>query len=172
MSLTLADARETGPAVAGKPLAHWRLPTSHRIESLADAERITGFYRRRRTIEHVFRTLGTKGFDIEALRIRDDDPFGKLAAAVLIAAVTAMQLVHERDRAANRPIRDAFAAALLRRLCASLEGKAKEQKNPHPHDSRAFAAWTRARLGGGNGCYGKPGPIVMVNGLVRYQNIK
>jgi len=76
VSLTLVDAREIGPATPGKPLAHWRLLTSHTVRTLVDAERIAGFYRRRRTIEQVFRTLETKGGgDIEALRIRDDEPF-------------------------------------------------------------------------------------------------
>ena len=175
VSLTLVDAREIGPATPGKPLAHWRLLTSHTVRTLVDAERIVGFYRRRWTIEQVFRTLKTRGFDIEALRIRDDEPFEKLAMAALIAAITIMQLVHERDGAAKRPLRDAFDAgddAFLRHLCASLEGKTEKQKNPHPPNSLAFAAWVFARLGGWNCYYGKPGPIVMFNGLIRYQNLR
>ena len=98
-----------------------------------------------------------------------------MTAAALIAAVKVMQLVHERDRAAKRPIRDTFDPgddALLRQLSTSLEGKTEKQKNPHPPDSLAFAAWVLARLGGWNCYYGKPGPIVMFNGLIRYQNLK
>jgi len=109
------------------------LLTSHTVRTLTDAERIVGFYRRRWTIEQVFRTLETRGFDIEALRIRDDEPFEELAMAALIAAITIMQLVHERDGAARRPLRDAFDAgddAFLRHLCASLEGKTEKQTPP------------------------------------------
>ena len=65
--LTLVDAREINPPPGVVP-AHWRLLTTHKVNALADARRIVGFYRLRWTIEQLFRTLKTQGFNIEALR--------------------------------------------------------------------------------------------------------
>jgi hypothetical protein len=56
------------------------------------------------------------------------------------------------------------------------DGKSRRQdgaaENPHPRGSLAYAAWTLARLGGWTGSYGKPGPIVMLAGLVQFHAIK
>jgi Transposase DDE domain len=171
--LTLVEAREINPP-EGSPDISWRLLTSHRVTDLADARRIVGFYRCRWIIEEVFRTLKTKGFDVERLR-QAQGPFEKLVLASLIAAVTVLQLVHERDGAKQRPASDAFDLddiPALEAVCQSLEGRTMRQKNPHPRASLAYAAWVLARLGGWTGYYGKPGPIVMLQGLVQFHAIK
>ena len=174
VSLTLVDAREIDPP-AGVEAAHWRLLTTHEVNDIADARRIVDFYRQRWTIEQLFRTLKTQGFDVEALRQAEEGPFEKLVAASLIAAVTVLQLVRARDGTTGRPLEDAFDPddrPALETVSASLEGKTQRQKNPHPPGSLAFAAWVFARLGGWTGYYGKPGPVVMLRGLVRFQAIK
>lgn len=172
--LTLVEAREVDPP-AGVAPAHWRLLTTHSVNDVADARRIVGFYRQRWTIEQLFRTLKTQGFDVEALCQTEDGPFEKLVAASLIAAVTVLQLVRERDGAGKCPLESAFDPddrPVLETVSASLEGKTARQKNPHPKGSLAFAAWVLARLGGWTGYYGKPGPVVMLRGLVQFQAIK
>lgn len=172
--LTLVEAREIDPP-GDAPPAHWRLLTTHAVADAADARRIVGFYRQRWTIEQLFRTLKTQGFDVEALRLAGGGPFEKLVTASLIAAVTVLQLVRERDGVAKRPLEDAFDPddqPVLETLSASLEGKTARQKNPHPKGSLAFAAWTLARLGGWTGYYGKPGPVVMLAGLVQFHAVK
>ncbi|POR52702.1 hypothetical protein CYD53_105367 [Bosea psychrotolerans] len=63
-------------------------------------------------------------------------------------------------------------AALLEACYARLEGKTARQKNPHPKGSLAYAAWVCARLGGWTGYYGKPGPIVMLEGWLEFQAMK
>ncbi|MGL5116941.1 MAG: IS4 family transposase [Beijerinckiaceae bacterium] len=171
--LTLIEAREVDPPL-GAPDISWRLLTSHRVTDLADARRIVGFYRRRWIIEEVFRALKTKGFDVERLRLAQG-PFEKLVLASLIAAVTVLQLVHERDGARQSPVTDAFDEddiPALEATCTSLEGKTLRQKNPHPKRSLAYAAWVLARLGGWTGYYGKPGSITMLHGLVQFHAIK
>lgn len=173
VALHLVEAREID-APAGVTPAHWRLLTTHQVASLADARRITAFYRERWTIEQLFRVYKTKGFDIEAVRIADETPFEKLAAATLIAAVQVLQLVRDREGAGKRPLEDVFDPAdqpALEAACADLEGKTARQKNPHPRGSLAYAAWVCARLGGWTGYYGKPGPIVTLNGLLRFKAI-
>jgi hypothetical protein len=174
ISLTLVEAREVNPP-EGVEAAHWRLLTTHPVASLTDACRIVGYYRQRWTIEQLFRTMKTQGFDIEAVRIADPAPFEKLAAATLVAAVQVLQLVRDRDGSAGRPLTDVFDAAdqpALQAVCATLEGKTVRQKNPHPPGSLAYASWVCARLGGWTGYYGKPGPIVMLNGLQHFRAIQ
>ena len=52
----LVEAREIAPPPGVAP-AHWRLLTSHRVESFEQARWITQLYRRRRVIEQLFRTI-------------------------------------------------------------------------------------------------------------------
>ena len=179
--ITLIDLREESPPGGVKPL-HWRLLTTHDVETVADALEIAALYRRRWIIEELFRLMKRKGFDIEALRIAEETPRNKLIAAIFIAALHVMQMVHARDGAPAgrpgqglRPVADAFAPddmPLLRALTASLEGKTRRQKNPHPPDSLACAARVCARLGGWTGYYGKPGPIVILAGWTQFQSMK
>jgi hypothetical protein len=173
VELTLVEAREVAPPAGAAP-AHWRLLTTHRVDGLADAVQAVDFYRQRWTIEQLFRVMKTKGFDVEALRIADPAPFEIMAVAILIAAVEVLALVRERDGAARRPLTDVLAAVdqpALEAVSATLEGKTERQKNPHPKGSLAYAAWVCARLGGWTGYYGKPGPIVILNGLLRFKAI-
>lgn len=174
VTLSLVEACEIDPP-AGTPPAHWRLLTTHAVADFTDACRIVGFYRQRWTIEQLFRTLKTQGFDVEALSLAPNGPLEKLVTASLVAAVTVLKLVRERDGIAQRPLEDAFdrdELPALEAISKSLEGKTARQKNPHPKGSLAFAAWVFARLGGWTGYYGKPGPVVMLSGLVQFRAIK
>ena len=177
LSLTLIDLREDA-APAGEAALHWRLFTTRPVATIADALAVADLYRRRWCIEQLFRTLKTKGFDIEGVLVEDEAPFCNLVAAAMVAAVTIQQMVHARDGEASGPLRPAIDAfeeedlPLLEAFCAKLEGKTDRQKNPHPKGSLAFAAWVCARLGGWTGYYGKPGPIVMLSGWVYFQAAK
>jgi Transposase DDE domain len=173
VELTFVEARELNPPAGAKP-AHWRLLTTHPVTNLAQALRVTGFYRQRWTIEQLFRTMKTKGFDIEAVRMADTDAFENLAVATLIAAVKVLQMVRDRDGTANRPISDIIEIenqSAIEAISQSLEGKTERQKNPHPKGSLAYAAWVCGRLGGWTGYYGKPGPVVMFQGMIRLHTL-
>jgi hypothetical protein len=178
LAVTVVDIRETDPPAAETPV-HWRLLTTHAVTDAAEAFAIANLYRRRWAIEQLFRTMKTQGFDIEGLRVEDETPLKNLVMATLVAAVTIQQLVHARDGQAGpgplRPITDAFEIEdqpLLEAFCARLEGKTQRQKNPHPTGSLAYGAWVCARLGGWTGYYGKPGPIVMLEGWLYFQAAK
>ncbi|HEY5209579.1 MAG TPA: IS4 family transposase [Stellaceae bacterium] len=171
--LFLVEAYEVDPPAEAAPI-HWRLLTTHTVASSADAKRITDFYRQRWTIEQLFRVMKTRGFNIEALRIGDAEPFENLAAATLIAAIAVLQMVRDRDGQAGRPatdIIDAAEAPALEAISKSLEGKTQKQKNPHRPGSLAFISWICARLGGWTGYYGKPGPIVLLNGHLQLKTM-
>jgi hypothetical protein len=172
--LTLVEAREVRPPPGTTP-AHWLLLTTHAVAGFAAARRITRFYRARWTIEQVNRTMKTEGFRIETSRVAEGGPFENLAAAVLIAAVQVMQMVGDRDGNAHRPLADVFDPAdqpALEAICATLEGKTARQKNPHKRGSLAYATWVCARLGGWTGYYGKPGPIVILRGLLLFKAMR
>ncbi len=173
VALWFVEACEIDPPDQATP-AHWLLLTTHAVPTLAAARLITGFYRQRWTIEQLFRTMKTKGFDIESSQVEDGGPFENLATATLIAAVQVLQMVRERDATARQPLTDVFDAAdqpAMAAIGAKLEGKTEKQKNPHPPDTLAWASWICARLGGWNSYYGKPGPIVIHSGLLRLRTM-
>lgn len=169
----IVEAKEVDPPEGVSP-AHWRLLTSHRIETFEQARWITQLYRRRWVIEQLFRTIKKKGFDIENVSMQTK-PFKTLCAMTLVAGVSCMQLVQGRDGQGKRPLEDVFDLEdqpALEAVSASLEGKTAKQKNPHPKGSLAFAAWVCARLGGWTGYYGKSGPVVMLRGLYQFRAIQ
>ncbi len=171
--LSFVEAREINPPAGVMP-AHWRLLTTHAVNSLADAKQIIRFYRERWTIEQMFRVMKTKGFDIEAVRMADETPFENLTVATLIAAIQVLQMVRDRDGNARRPLQDVFDPddqPALEAVCATLEGKTAPQQNPHAKGSLAYATWVCARLGGWTGYYRPPGPIVILQGFLRFKAI-
>lgn len=173
VAVNLVDVREVNPPVGETPI-HWRLLTTHNVTSEAEAWEVVELYRRRWAIEQLFRTLKTEGFDIEDVQIEDKPARNRLTVATLIAAICIQQLVHARDGGPGplRPASDALDPEdipLLEACCAQLEGKTERQKNPHPKGSLAYAAWVCARLGGWTGYYGKPGPVVMLQGWLEFQ---
>lgn len=174
MALTLVDVRETSKPADGEPV-HWRLLTTHPVQTMDQAHRVVDLYRRRWDIEEFFRTLKTAGFDLEAADIADPQAMANFAAAATVAAVTVRQLVQARDGTTDQRLSDAFEPhdqPVLQAVSVSLEGKTERQRNPHPKGSLAFAAWVIARLGGWTGYYGKPGPKVMRIGLAEFRAIK
>lgn len=176
VAVQVVDVRQVAPK-PGQPAVHWRLLTTHPVTDAAQAWAMVELYRKRWAIEQLFRTLKTKGFDIQGLRIQDAAPRDNLVMATLIAAVIIQQMVHARDGGPGplRPCTDAFEPQdipLLEAFCAKLEGKTERQKNPHPKGSLAYAAWVCARLGGWTGYYGKPGPIVILEGWLEIQAAK
>jgi Transposase DDE domain len=172
--LTVVEVRELPSKCDGEPI-HWRLLTTHVVRNPKQARRIIDLYRKRWTIEEFFRTLKSAGFDIEQADIGEPEVMIKFVAAAAVAAVTIMQLVRARDGTTKEKLFEAFDPddqPVLEALSAQLEGATARQKNPHPKDSLAFAAWVIARLGGWTAYYGKPGPKVMRIGLEDFRRIK
>jgi hypothetical protein len=168
--MSLIVTREQNPPRGREP-ASWMLLTSQAVTSEAEAETMIRAYRQRWVIEQLFRTLKTQGFGVQGCQT-GRAALEKLVTAAVIAAIQVMQLVQARDGRGKRPVSDAFAPGelpLLAALNESLQGATWKQKNPHPPDRLAWAAWIIARLGGWDGYDGKPGPIVMYNGLRNFR---
>lgn len=176
VSLYAVEVHEIDPP-SRKQAVVWRLLTTHPVTALEDAVRIVELYRRRWAVEQLFRTLKSQAIDIEASFLADGAALERLAAAAMVAASMVMQLVHARGEAGwNLPAARVFSRSeivVLHALTPRLEGKTAKQKNPHPTDSLAWAAWHIARLGGWTGyaCDRPPGPITFSRGLERFAAI-
>ena len=162
---------------SGQETIHWRLYTTHIVESCSDAEQIILWYRMRWMIEQVFRTMKSQGLNVEESQIESGNDLMKLALLALFAAIQIIQLVSSRDGTTKLKTNDLFTVderLFLLALLKKVEGKTQKQQNPHPKDNLAWAAWIIARLGGWH-CYtkseGPPGPIVMGRGLKRFHEM-
>jgi hypothetical protein len=176
VSLFFVEAQEIDAPPGEEPIV-WRLLTTHKATTLAEAAWIIELYRRRWIIEQLFRTLKSQGLDLEDSLLSDGEALERLAATALIAAANVMQLVQGRGLAGARlSAARVFSPAevtVLEPLIRKFEGKTAKQKNPHPKGSLAWAAWVVARLGGWNG-YAKerpPGPVTFARGLKRFHAI-
>ena len=134
------------------------------------------WYRWRWVIEQVFRTLKSKGLNIEKSEVESYEALINLSTLALLAAVQVLQLVQARDGQTAQELKSVFSdqeIECLTKLNQNLEGNTEKSKNPHPVTSLAFACWVLARLGGWKG-YKKsrpPGPITMLKGLIRFYDI-
>lgn len=163
---------EPNPPDGAEPV-HWILLTSHVIDSAAAAWRIVEWYRRRWIIEQFFRSLKLQGFQIEDSQLQSADRLLKLTAIAAKAAIINMQLVQARDGDDPQPASLAFTDNEIEAIAAlntRLQGKTDRQKNPHPPNTLAWAAWVIAKLGGWHPYEANPpGPITFYNGLAYFR---
>lgn len=162
--------------VAGEEPVHWILLTSHEVKSGAQALQVVRWYCARWSVEQSYRTIKLEGLDVEHSEADNYHALANLTALALLAATQVMLLVRARDGQTRQNMDCAFCAAemeCIQKLSPTLEGNTQKQKNPHPPRSMAFAAWVVARLGGWSGyaSHRPPGPITMLNGLVRFYAI-
>lgn len=178
LELWALEVKEEASSVVGAEApVHWRLLTTHCIDNLEQAMQCVQWYCQRWHIEQTFRTLKRQGLDVESSLVEQAPRLEKLVVMALSAATHTMQLTLAREGQTQRPASDCFApgeAALLTHVGNSLEGKTLKQKNPHPPQSLAWAAWIVARLGGWTGYASerRPGPITMLHGLQALNHIR
>jgi hypothetical protein len=175
IEVSLVEVAEVDAPPGAEPIL-WRLLTTHKVEDAAMAWRIVAWYRLRWIIEQFFRTLKQQGLKIEDSQVENAEKLIKLTAIAARAACVIMQLVQARDGQSAQSAEIAFTPAeieTLQALMPQLEGKTALQKNPHPPNSLAWAAWIIAKLGGWDG-YPKskpPGPITFRHGFEYFQSI-
>jgi Transposase DDE domain len=170
----VVDVRECGPRSGEEPPLHWRLLTTHAVETIEAALEIVQWYRQRWNIEQLFWTLKRQGLDIEASQVETAQALIKLAFLATLAATRITQLVRARDGSRPTPAEEVFSADEVEALSLQqphLEGRTAKQKNPHPVGSLAWASWIIARLGGWKGYASEspPGPLTMRHGLIRLE---
>ena len=87
-----------------------------------------------------------------------------------------MQLVVARDGKTEQSIKSVFTnqeIVLLIALNKKLEGRTKKLQNPYFQDNLGYGSWVVARLGGWSGYKSQrpSGPITMLKGLIKFDNI-
>jgi Transposase DDE domain len=164
---------EPNPPKNAEPV-DWILLTTHDVSTLEQAWRIVEWYRRRWIIEQFFRTMKQQGLRIEDSQLTTADRLCRLIAIAASAAAIVMQLVQARDGHDTQSASLAFAPheiKLIALLDQQMQGNTARQKNPHPPNSLAWAAWVIAKLGGWHEYQARPpGPITFFNGLTRFRD--
>jgi hypothetical protein len=177
--LRVVEVSEPTPPAGQEPL-RWCLLTTHQVQSLDEAWQIVGWYKQRWTIEQLFRTLKKQGLRLEDSQVETADRLLKLTAIATHAAALTMQLVQARDGQHIQPASIAFTddeiAALHAIEADQYAPRTDKQRNPHPKQSIAWAAWIIARLGGWDGYSSSksskpPGPITFKHGLQYFHGI-
>jgi Transposase DDE domain len=173
IELFAIEVRELNPP-SGEQQIMWRLLTTHKVETVAQALAVIGWYRQRWHIEQLFRTLKRQGLRIEESVVEAGEALKKLAVIALIAATITMQLVLAWKAGGQGPLAsrvfDDEQIRVLHALQQKVQGSTEKQKNPFEPESLAWAAWTIARLGGWTGYNSDKsrGPITMRDGLERF----
>jgi hypothetical protein len=173
VELRFVEVVEQHPPQGAKPI-HWLLLTTHAVENVADAWQIVAWYKLRWIIEQFFRSMKSQGLRIEDSQLETAEGLTKLVAIAAKAACTVIQLVQARNGGEELPAEFVFSSEeidALKAINKTLQGKTELQKNHHPTNTLAWAAWIIAKLGGWTGyaSHRPPGPITFHMGLARFQ---
>lgn len=172
--LWAVEVREVAETVPpGEAPIHWRLLTTHPVESFAQAQRVVGWYRERWHIEQVFRLLKKDGLDVEDSELGSGEALRRLAVIALGAALDVLRLLRAERAESDQPVEQVFTPLqqqCLQAVASRVEGRTAALQNPHPPKTLAWAAWVIARLGGWSGYRSQraAGPITYRHGLTRF----
>ena len=175
LALQLVEVQELDPP-EGTDAIHWRLLTTHPVESADEAWQIVDWYRGRWRIEEYFRVLKKSGIDLEEAMVEGVHALINLvamAAVVGVAGEATGRGPRGRPGAPCQRGHHASGGILRQALNHTLEGKTEKQKNPHQEGSPAWIAWIVARLGGWSGYqrYGPAGPKTMAYGWGQFKTM-
>lgn len=156
---------------------HWRLLTTHVVDTFEKAIEVVGWYCKRWNIEQLFRTLKTEGLRIESSQAVQAASLFKLTYISLLAAMKIMQLTICRTNEIQRHVAQTFTEEEVQVLAAvekTLEGKTIAQKNPFPKNTIAWSHWIIGRLGGWKGYKSESpaGPRTLIQGLRRLSDLQ
>lgn len=104
VELYAIEAKERAETIPnGEKGVLWRILTTHKINSLSEAQEVVYWYSLRWRIEELFRTLKSKGLDVESSQLETGAGLRRLVLMALNAALIIMQLVGDRDGEAGQP---------------------------------------------------------------------
>lgn len=171
-SLNAIEVVELEPP-KGEPAIHWRLLTTHPLDSVEQAHQIIQWYRWRWHIELLFATLKQRALEIESSQLESIAAIEKLCIMALSVAVTILQLTLGRENTAETAdlVFDPPRQRFVEQLVPKVEGHTQKQKNPYPIRSLAWLAWLIARLGGWSGYRSQrpPGFQTIYRGLQQFE---
>lgn len=174
IELYAIEAKETNDTVPkGEKPIHWRLLTTHNIETFPMAVMAVYWYSLRWNIEQLFRLLQNEGFNIEASELEYGTSIIKLGIFALGASIIVMQLLLASKWNSNQAIEHVFNETqikCLKDLCKKYEGKTEKLKNRNDPRTLKWASWVIARIGGWKGYASQrpPGPITFFKGLHKF----
>ena len=174
VSLYAVEAKEGTPPDGEEPI-HWRLLTTHPVNTLKQALQVIQWYRWRWRIEQLFAVLKRVGLDLESTRLESVKAIERLSILALMAALRILQLKEGREDAT-------LAAAItfselqqqcLQQLAPKLQGRTQKQQNSFASGSLPWATWLIARLGGWAGYRSQPPPGIrtLSQGLRKFEAI-
>jgi hypothetical protein len=171
----IVEAREVAAPQGEKPV-HWRLITSHQVESFEQAVQVIYWYSQRWYIETLFRLLKNKGMQIEHCQLQNGESIIKMVMLSLISSLRIMLLLLASKGENNQQAESIFneaEIACLQLLEKNHQGRTKKQQNPYEKLSMQWAAWIIARLGGWKGLQsqGDFGVITLAKGLSQFNLI-
>lgn len=174
VSLYALEAKEVMPPAAAEPI-HWRLLTTHPVNTLEQALQVIQWYRWRWQIEQLFALLKRVGLDLESTRLESVKAIERLTILALMVALRLLQLKTGRENEALSAS-VAFSAQqqqCLRHLMPTLQGRTRKQQNPFSPGSLPWATWLIARLGGWSGYRSQPPPGIrtLSQGLKKFEAI-
>ena len=152
----------------------WRLLTSHKVTSLAQAVQCIEWYKCRWLIEELFRVTKSKGFGIEDIQLEDGESAKKLVALTFLATLKCLTLKRSYDtKREDVPAGIVFTEVqiavlhVLMKMIHAKSPRAKDGRNPFKKESLPWAAWIIARLHGwcDMGKDTRPGYITLNRGL-------
>lgn len=154
VSIYVVEATEISELPAGEKPIHWRILTTHPIETFWDACQILVWYSYRWWIEDLFRLLKTEGFQIEKSQLGTGQALQNLTAATMLTALQVLNLrqvnkMQDTETPANICL-DEDTIDFLESYQPQMEGKTTLQQNPYPTHTLLWASWLIARMGGWN----------------------
>lgn len=171
VTVSCISVKEIGNTTGGP--VHWKLLTTHRINTYEQALSMVQWYCARWYIEQLFRLLKKQGFGIEETELESGRAIRKLVIMQMTALLKILQMnIAYADPEGGQPIEEVFEPEqieVLRLMNDKLQGKTKKQQNLHDSNTTKWAAWVVGRLGGWKGydSQGPPGVIVLKRGLDR-----
>ncbi len=154
---------------------HWRILTTIEVLTAEDAEKIIERYKQRWYIEQLFRLTKKQGFRIEQTQLKNGWAIRKLYLLVLAAALKVMQLYLAYGVEKSQPITNVFDEDEIKCLEKIEQKLIKTEATTNPNSPKvlAWASWIIGRLGGwkGNPKQRPPGPIILLKGIEKFENI-
>lgn len=173
--LHVIEVKEIPKGGVAHPI-HWRILTTHPVDSYGQAIDIINKYRLRWYIEQLYRLLKTKGFAIESSELETGWAIRKLTVMTLNAALRVMQLRLAHNNEQSQPIEHVFGEGeinCLKQINKKLQGDTQTSKNNNDQAKLAWATWIIGRLGGWKNYNSKrpPGPIILKRGLDKFESM-
>lgn len=174
VSLYAVEAKEVTPPAGVEPI-HWRLLTTHPVNTVEQALQVIQWYRWRWQIEQLFALLKRVGLDLESTRLESVKAIERLT---ILAFMVALRLLQLKTGRADETLSASVTFSEQQQQCLShlmptLQGRTQKQQNPFSPGSLPWATWLIARLGGWAGYRSQspPGIRTLSQGLKKFEAI-